>query len=86
MDGAGPLAINWIATAVDAIAQQDLDRGGKLPAGPLEEFLRQPGHAPRARRLAYEWLVRADPTAPDRLLPECSAIRASRSAAMPSLA
>ncbi|MEZ6071395.1 MAG: hypothetical protein R3C10_14280 [Pirellulales bacterium] len=26
-------------------------------------------HAPRARRLAYEWLVRLDPTTPDRLLP-----------------
>jgi len=69
MKGAGPLATNWIAAAVDAIAERELQRGGSLPAGDLEEFLHRTGHAPRARRLAYEWLVRADPKAPERLLP-----------------
>lgn len=69
MKGAGPLATNWIAAAVDAIAERQLQHGGPLPAGQLEGFLRQTGHAPRARRLAYEWLVRVDPKAPDRLLP-----------------
>ncbi len=69
MKGAGPLATNWIAAAVDAIAERQLQRGGSLPAGTLEEFLHQTGHAPRARRLAYEWLVRVDPKASGRLLP-----------------
>jgi hypothetical protein len=69
MKGAGPLATNWIATAVDAIAERQLRRGGPLPAGALQEFLHQTGHAPRARRLAYEWLVRVDPRTPERLLP-----------------
>jgi hypothetical protein len=69
LDEAGPLAANWIRTAIDAIAERQFERGGKLPAGELETFLRDTRHAPRARRLAYEWLVRVDPAAPNRLLP-----------------
>ena len=68
LDGAGPLAANWIRTAVDAIAQRQLQRGGRLPAAELERFVLDRRHAPRARRLAYELLVRADPSAPRRLL------------------
>jgi len=69
LDGAGPLAANWIRAAVDAIAEQKLNRGGKLPADKLEQFVLDTKHAPRARRLAYEWLLRVDPKACDRLLP-----------------
>ncbi len=69
MDGAGPLAANWIATAADAIAERQLQRGRPLPVAGLEKFLRETHHAPRARRLAYEWLVRADPKTPEQLLP-----------------
>jgi hypothetical protein len=69
MDGAGPLTTNWIATAVDGIAERQLQRGGRLPAAELEKFLLDTRHAPHARRLAYEWLVRVDAKAPDRLLP-----------------
>ena len=70
MDGSGPLAANWIRVAVDAIAERELARGGKLPVRELEEFIRETGHHPRARRLAFEWLRRVDPEAPDRLIPE----------------
>ncbi len=69
LDKAGPLAANWVRCAVDAMAERTLARGGELPAAELERFVGDRGHAPRARRLAYEWLVRTDPTAPDRLLP-----------------
>ena len=68
LDGAGPLAANWIRTAVDAIAEDQLRRGGRLPAEGLEGFVLDRRHSPRARRLAYEWLVRVDPSAPQRLL------------------
>jgi len=68
LDDAGPLAANWIRTAVDAVAQRQLQRGGKLPAAELERFVLDRRHAPRARRLAYEWLLRVDPSAPQRLL------------------
>jgi hypothetical protein len=70
MDGADPLAANWIRAAVDALAERQLKRGGQLPLAALEKFLNQKDHNPRARRLAYEWIARADPAAPDRLIPQ----------------
>jgi hypothetical protein len=69
MDGAGPLAANWIRAAVDAICERELQQGGKLPAAELEQFVNDRRHNPRARRLAYEWIARVDPSAPDRLIP-----------------
>jgi hypothetical protein len=69
IDGANPLAANWIRTAVDAIAERQLQRNGKLPAVELDRFVAEARHAPQARRLAYELLVRVDPTVPQRWLP-----------------
>lgn len=69
LDDAGPLAANWIRTAIDAVAERQLQRGGRLPADQLERFVLDRRHAPRARRLAYELLVRVDRSAPARLIP-----------------
>jgi hypothetical protein len=69
MDQAGPVAANYLATAAQTVAERQLDQGGKLPTAELEKFLLDRRHAPRARRLAYEWLVQVDPATPERLLP-----------------
>jgi len=69
LDEAEPLAANWIRTAVDAIAQRQLQQGGKLPAIELERFVLEVRHAPRGRRLAYELICDVDPSAPQRLIP-----------------
>jgi hypothetical protein len=69
LDDAGPVAANWLRAAVDAIAERALAAGHALPRRRLEEFVRDVRHAGPARRLAYEWLARADPSAPRRLLP-----------------
>jgi hypothetical protein len=69
LDNARPLSANWIRCAVDAIAERQLQRGGTLPQAELEQFVRDTRHAPRARRLAYEWLTSVDPTASARLIP-----------------
>jgi len=69
LDEAGPLSANWVRCAADTIAERELRRGGKLPREELEQFVLDRQHAPRARRLAYEWLARVDPTASDRLIP-----------------
>ena len=69
IDEAGPLGANWLSLAVQAIADRQLKQGKKLPAGELEAFVLEKTHAPRGRRLAFEWLVRADDTAADRLTP-----------------
>jgi hypothetical protein len=70
MDGAGPLAMNWIHAAVDSIAERTLKNGEPLPRQGLEQFIAQKDHNPRARRLAFEWLERVDPSARERLIPE----------------
>lgn len=68
-DGANPLAVNWLRGAVDAIADRELKQSGKLPAKTLEGFVTDTNNSADARRLAYEWLVKVDATAPDRLIP-----------------
>lgn len=67
---ANPLAANWLRGAFEAIAERTIDSGQSLPMQKLEVFVRDDSHAPRIRRLAYEWLAKVDPTAPDRIIPE----------------
>lgn len=69
LDDAGPLASNYLRGIIETIAQNELTRGSKLPAAEIEKFVRDTKHSPRARRLAYELLVRVDATAADRLVP-----------------
>ncbi|MEX2114678.1 MAG: hypothetical protein WD845_15905 [Pirellulales bacterium] len=69
LDDADPLAANWIRAAVDTIAERHVQSGDPLPTEGLEKFLHEKQHNPRARRLAYEWIARVDPAAPDRLIP-----------------
>jgi hypothetical protein len=69
LDGANPIAANYLRSAVETIAQRELENGGKLPAAELEKFMRDTRHDPRGRRLAYELLARVDPSAPDRIIP-----------------
>jgi hypothetical protein len=68
-DGAGPIAVNYLRAAVDAIAERELNAGRKLPADALEAFVKDTKRSGVGRRVAYEWLARIDSSAPDRLLP-----------------
>ncbi len=68
LDDAAPIAANWLRSAVDTIADRALTTG-KLSPAPLEKFVQETRHAGAARRLAFEWLVKADPAARARLLP-----------------
>lgn len=68
-EGANPLAINWLRGVVDSIADRTLKQKGQLPAKDLEQFVKDTARSPEARRLAYEWLIKVDTTAPDRLIP-----------------
>jgi len=68
-DQADPVAVNWLRSAVDAIAERELAKGKPLPASQLEAFVGETKHSGLGRRLAYEWLVKVDPAAPARLLP-----------------
>ena len=68
-EGANPLAVNWLRGAVESIADRELKKSGKLPNKLLEGFVTDTSNSPEARRLAYEWLVKVDATASDRLIP-----------------
>jgi hypothetical protein len=70
LDDAGPLAANWLRSSFDTIAERQLRQGRKLPIAELEKFSVNTKHSNRARRLAFEWLCRADATAADRLIPK----------------
>lgn len=69
LDDADPLAANWIRSAFEAIADRAVKSGRSLPANEFEAFIRNVQHNPRARRLAYEWLLQMDPEARERLIP-----------------
>lgn len=68
-DDASPTALNWLRSAVDAIAERGLTARAGLPAAELERFVLDKKRHPRARRAAFEWLTRADPAVKDKMLP-----------------
>src|SRR5262249_32486740 len=69
MDDADATAANWLRSAVDAVAERELQAGRQLPAAKLEAFLLDTKRNGRARRQAFEWLARVDKSATDRLIP-----------------
>ena len=69
LDGASPLAANWIRSAYETALDRAL-KAGPVDPTPLEKFLADTKHSGIGRRLAYETLVRIDPKTPDRWLPK----------------
>jgi hypothetical protein len=68
---ANPVAVNWLRAAAESILDGALASDQRvLPdtVAKLESFLQDTKQSPRARRLAYECLVRVDPTTSDRWL------------------
>ena len=69
MDGANPLAVNWIRGVAESLVQNSQTAQQPLPAEDLEKFLAETTHHPRARRYAYELIRGLDSTAEQRLTP-----------------
>jgi hypothetical protein len=69
LDQAPPLAANWLRNAFETVADRNLKLQRPLPKAQLEAFVRETSHNPRGRRLAYEWLIKVDPTASARMIP-----------------
>ena len=70
MDDASPIALNWLRAAVESIQDKAMLQNQKIPTNKIEAFLTDTRHAGPSRRLAYECLVRLDPTTPARWLPK----------------
>lgn len=69
LDKANPLAANYLRSAIDAIIERSIRDKTPLPTNELTNFLSTQTHNARARRLAYEILVAADPTVKDKWIP-----------------
>jgi hypothetical protein len=61
MKGAEPVAANWLSGVFESLAQKASRETTGLPAKPLIEFFHDRSQEPRARRLAFEWIAKADP-------------------------
>jgi len=69
MDDANELAANWLRSAIEAIADRTLARGGKLPVSELRAVLGDTDRNPRARRFAYELIRRVEPGIAEEIIP-----------------
>lgn len=67
-DDANPLTVNWLRGTFETLADRQL-KAGSLPAAALEQHVKNTQRSPISRRLAYEWLLKVDPSAADRLIP-----------------
>ncbi len=68
MDEASPVAANWLRSAAEVIAG-NLESGDKLSLNELGAFFLDHGHAPRARRFAFELIRKADPATAKAMVP-----------------
>ncbi|MDA1013228.1 MAG: hypothetical protein O3A00_02110 [Planctomycetota bacterium] len=68
-DGAGVLAANWLRSAFESVADRAITNKAPFPAKQLEALVKDTTQDARARRLAYEWLLKVDSGLDDRLIP-----------------
>lgn len=68
MNGANPLAENWLRTAVGVIADEAL-KAKKMPVEALVAFLKDTANSPGARVVAFDLIHRADARLADDLTP-----------------
>lgn len=66
MNGANPLAENWLRAAVGVIADQAI-AARKLPVPEVEAFLKDTRNSPAARVVAFDLLQRAEPALAEKL-------------------
>jgi hypothetical protein len=69
LDRSGPLAANYILSAIDAVVEQAQHAKQPLPADSLLEYLKDQSHNARARRVAFELLTRSDADLAETLIP-----------------
>ena len=68
MESSGPIARNWLRSAVEVIVERELEQGASLPEAELGTFLFDLRQSPQARRLAFETIQRIDPDTAAKLV------------------
>ncbi len=69
IESSGPLARNWLRSAVEVIVERELKAGKTLPVDDLKVFLLDTGQAPEARRLAFDLMAEIDAASAEKLIP-----------------
>ncbi|MDF1659017.1 MAG: hypothetical protein P1U58_15480 [Verrucomicrobiales bacterium] len=70
MDGSSPLSMNWMRSAAEAILEKEKVSGSELPSDELQAFLLNRENDPKARYLAYDFLVEIAPEDTSSLVPD----------------
>jgi hypothetical protein len=68
MNDATPLARNWLRGAFESVAGKVL-AAKKLPTKELVAFFETKTNDPQPRRLAFEWIAKADPKYAEKVIP-----------------
>lgn len=69
MEGAGPLARNWMRTAVETVFERELKANSNLPSEAIKAFLLDRNNEPNARRLAFDLYRQIAPDEAAALIP-----------------
>lgn len=69
MESSGPMARNWLRSAVEVVVERSLKAGKALPFDDLKAFLDDTHQSPEARRLAYDLMAKIDGPAARKLIP-----------------
>ena len=69
MEGASPLARNWMRTAVETVFDRELTAKAALPGEAIKSFVLDRRHEPNARRLAFELYAKLAPDDSAALIP-----------------
>lgn len=69
MEGASPLARNWMRSAAETIFSNELEKKSEMPALEIKGFLENRENDPNARRLAFDLLKQVNADAATALIP-----------------
>ncbi|MCF6310955.1 MAG: hypothetical protein L3J39_00745 [Verrucomicrobiales bacterium] len=69
MNGASPMASNWLRSVIDTIVARNLKSGSKLSINDIGQFLLNNSNDAKARSLAYDLIASVDPSTAAKLIP-----------------
>lgn len=69
MENAGPLARNWMRTAVETVFERELSAGTDLPAEEIKAFVLDRENEPNARRLAFDLYTKVESDDASSMIP-----------------
>jgi hypothetical protein len=70
MEGAGPLARNWMRSAVETVFDKQLNASTALPSERIKSFFVDRTNEPNARSLAFDLYRRIDAEDADKVIPD----------------